>query len=76
MTSCVDHVTEYRAAFDMFDRDGSGTITTEEMMSAMKSFGQNPTRRETEALIQEVDSNCANTLTHITHKCCAAHPTS
>ncbi len=30
----------------MFDKNGDGEITTEEMVTAMRGFGHNPTREE------------------------------
>ena len=39
----------------MFDKDGSGTITTEELGMVMRSLAQNPTDQELRDMINEVD---------------------
>jgi len=52
--SLLSH-TEYRTAFDMFDKDGDGTITTKELGTVMRSLGQNPTEQELIDMVNEVD---------------------
>ena len=47
--------TEYREAFKIFDRDGSGTITSRELAIAMRSLGQNPSEDQLEKMMTEVD---------------------
>lgn len=47
--------TELREAFSLFDKDGSGTISNEELEVVMKSLGQNPTEDELQEMIREVD---------------------
>ena len=37
---------EYSEAFKLFDKDGSGTITCDELGTVMRSLGQNPTDKE------------------------------
>lgn len=46
---------ELREAFSLFDKDGSGTISNDELEVVMKSLGQNPTQSELAQMIQEVD---------------------
>lgn len=48
---------ECRAAFRLFDKDGDGTITTEELGIIMKSLGQNPTDIQLKNIIDEVDAD-------------------
>jgi Ca2+-binding EF-hand superfamily protein len=48
---------EYKQAFSVFDKDGSGSITTVELESVMKSLGQDPTKEELDAMIREVDAD-------------------
>ena len=39
-------ILEYKEAFSLFDRDGDGTITTNELGTVMRALGQNPTEAE------------------------------
>ncbi|PVD26764.1 hypothetical protein C0Q70_14442 [Pomacea canaliculata] len=50
-------VTEMKEAFDLFDKDGSGTITTKELGEAMCTLGQKPTDKELKDMIRELDSD-------------------
>ena len=52
---------EYKEAFNLFDRDGSGTITSKELSIAMRSLGQNPSEDELESIMKEVDIDGRNT---------------
>lgn len=49
--------TEYREAFDLFDKDGDGSITTSELGVVMRSLGQEPTVKELENMIKEIDED-------------------
>ena len=48
---------EFKAAFDMFDTDGGGDISTKELGQVMRMLGQNPSREELDAIIEEVDED-------------------
>nr|XP_022330789.1 calmodulin-like [Crassostrea virginica] len=48
---------EYREAFNLFDKDGDGSITTSELGVVMRSLGQEPTVRELENMIKEIDED-------------------
>ncbi|KAJ8309333.1 hypothetical protein KUTeg_014207 [Tegillarca granosa] len=41
----------------MFDKDGSGSISAEELGHIMKALGQNPSRQELDEAIASVDSD-------------------
>eukprot|EP01006_Ploeotia_vitrea_P008089 TRINITY_DN19081_c0_g1_i1.p1 TRINITY_DN19081_c0_g1~~TRINITY_DN19081_c0_g1_i1.p1 ORF type:complete len:174 (+),score=22.79 TRINITY_DN19081_c0_g1_i1:31-552(+) len=48
-------IQEFREVFHLFDKDGSDTIDTGELATAMRSLGMTPTDEEVEAMINEVD---------------------
>ena len=54
LTNCAV-VAEIREAFQLFDKDGSGTISTRELGMAMRSLGQNPNEQELMEMINQVD---------------------
>ncbi len=65
-TSCIQlfilsfflsQIKEFKAAFDMFDTDGGGDISTKELGTVMRMLGQNPSREELDAIIVEVDED-------------------
>ena len=41
----------------MFDSDGGGDISTKELGQVMRMLGQNPSREELDAIIEEVDED-------------------
>ena len=47
--------TDIKEAFLVFDKDGDGTVSTEELGEVMRSMGQNPTEKELLDMIAEVD---------------------
>merc|ERR1711874_769510 len=48
---------EFKEAFDEFDKDGSGAISTDELLHVLRAMGQNPTEDELLNLVLEVDSD-------------------
>ena len=46
----------------MFDQDGDGTITLNELRTVMQSLGQNPIDQELEDMINEVDNDGNNEI--------------
>ena len=56
-TKDVDFEAEMKSAFKVFDHDGSGTISLDELRRVMKSFGEILTEDELDAMIKEVDKN-------------------
>jgi len=58
----VDHISkeqiaEFKEAFTLFDKDGDGTIVTNELGTVMRSLGQNPTESVLQNMLNEVDSD-------------------
>ncbi|KAF4967882.1 hypothetical protein F66182_17900, partial [Fusarium sp. NRRL 66182] len=53
----TDEEAELRAAFEVFDRDGSCTISADEMRHVMKSIGDELTDAEIEEMIKEADTD-------------------
>ena len=50
-----DKITEFKEAFEIFDKDKDGFITIKELGEIMKNLGQNPTDAELQDMINEVD---------------------
>ncbi|WOL19637.1 calmodulin-1-like [Canna indica] len=57
-----DQITEFQEAFCLFDKDGDGCITLDELATVIKSLGQNPTEEELQEMIQEVDADGSGTI--------------
>lgn len=53
---------ELQEAFNEFDKDGSGTITTKELLPVLRSIGQNPSEDEILSLVIEYDVNGDGTI--------------
>lgn len=73
-TKGVDFEQEMRSAFRVFDVDGSGTISPEEIYKLMASLGENLSEDEIKSMVKEVDKNgdgsidCMATLPQILYK--------
>lgn len=52
-----EQIAEFQAAFDMFDEDGGGDISTKELGRVMTLLGWNPTRSELDEIIRHVDTD-------------------
>ncbi|KAF7217075.1 transcript variant X2 [Nothobranchius furzeri] len=52
-----DEVEEIREAFKVFDRDGNGFISKQELGMAMRSLGYMPNEVELEVIIQRLDTD-------------------
>ena len=66
-SSIVDNLTdeqiiEFREAFQAFDKDGNGSITTKELGTVMRSLGQNLSEGEIKEVIDEVDEDKNGTI--------------
>ncbi|KAL3874262.1 hypothetical protein ACJMK2_037302 [Sinanodonta woodiana] len=57
-----EQISEFKEAFNLFEKDNDGTITTDELGAVMRSLGQNPTEDELGDMILEVDTNGNSTI--------------
>ncbi|KAJ3674734.1 hypothetical protein LUZ60_005350 [Juncus effusus] len=57
-----DQISEFQEAFSLFDKDGDGCITFDELATVIKSFGQNPSKEELHEMISDVDSDQNGTI--------------
>jgi len=57
-----DEVADLREAFSMYDVDGGGSISIDELRGVMKSLGHNPSDEDLGRMIQSVDDNGNNEI--------------
>ncbi len=50
-------IEEYREAFNLFDKDGSGAISEVEFYKVLKNLGQNVTKEEVGAIVRDLDQD-------------------
>lgn len=50
-----EELEEYKAAFAMFDKDGSGTISAKEFTKVLKNLGQKVTKEEAANIMKDID---------------------
>ena len=50
-----EHTAELQEAFNLFDKDGDGTITTQELSTVLRALGQDPSKDEVKDIVNEVD---------------------
>mmetsp|Transcript_60896 Transcript_60896/g.122057 ORF Transcript_60896/g.122057 Transcript_60896/m.122057 type:complete len:154 (-) Transcript_60896:241-702(-) len=55
-------VTEFKEAFDLFDSDGNGTISTKDLQTLMRALGQTPSDTEYADMIAMVDADGNGTI--------------
>ncbi|KAL2167127.1 hypothetical protein VTG60DRAFT_1681 [Thermothelomyces hinnuleus] len=52
-----DQIAQYKQVFEIFDKDGTGDITADELGQVMRELGLNPSEAELRDLVSEVDIN-------------------
>ena len=45
------------AVFRIFDKDGDGNVSTDELGKVMRELGQNPSEDELQEMIEEIDKD-------------------
>lgn len=53
---------EYKEAFEMFDKDGSGTISVSEIRKILRNFGNQVTESEVKDMIKDIDADGSGEL--------------
>nr|CAD1822492.1 unnamed protein product [Ananas comosus var. bracteatus] len=57
-----EQISVFQEAFLLFDRDGDGCITKEELDTVIRNLGQEATEEELQDMIREVDGNGNGTI--------------
>ncbi|PIA45098.1 hypothetical protein AQUCO_01700557v1 [Aquilegia coerulea] len=57
-----EQIIEFEEAFHLFDKDGDGCITIDELATVIRSLDQNPTEEELLDMINEVDVDGNGTI--------------
>ena len=47
-----EQIADFKAAFSMFDKDGSGDVSTEELGAVLKELGQEVSKSQLEIMIK------------------------
>lgn len=55
-------IEEFKECFQMFDKDGDGTIDTKELGAVMRSLGQNPDGDEIEEMVDDADEDGSGSI--------------
>ncbi|CCK71480.1 uncharacterized protein KNAG_0H00640 [Huiozyma naganishii CBS 8797] len=58
----AEQIQEFRDAFDLFDKDKSGSISASELTTVMKSLGLTPSEDEVRDLMNEIDQDGNNEI--------------
>ena len=57
-----EEVAQLKQAFALFDLDGNGYITNDELGTVLRKMGQEPTDEEVDAMIAEIDEDGDGTI--------------
>lgn len=57
-----DDIAEFKEAFSLFDRDGDGRVTTQDVGTVMRALGLNPTEAEMKEMLAAADVNQHGTV--------------
>jgi hypothetical protein len=70
-TICGDHrhalarweVSRARHAFELWDKDGNGTLEAADLLEVLQDMGRDPTEEELNKMLAEMDPDCSGTVT-------------
>ncbi|CAA7399175.1 unnamed protein product [Spirodela intermedia] len=57
-----EQISEFQEAFCLFDKDGDGAITLEELATVIRSLGPTPTEEELLDMVEEADVDSSGTV--------------
>ncbi|GBG86742.1 hypothetical protein CBR_g41807 [Chara braunii] len=57
-----DQISEVKEAFNAFDKDGDGRITTKELGRVLRQIGYSPTDHELQDMINDLDADANGTV--------------
>lgn len=57
-----EQIAEFRDTFQMFDKDGDGTINTNELGAVLRSLGQSPDEEDLQDMIDDADEDESGTI--------------
>ncbi|GAX73998.1 hypothetical protein CEUSTIGMA_g1448.t1 [Chlamydomonas eustigma] len=57
-----EQLAEFKEFFSLFDKQGNGYITIDELGPAMRSLGQNPSQQELNEMVLEIDADGTGTV--------------
>ncbi len=57
-----EQIEEFKESFCLFDKEGIGSIATDDFGTVMRMIGQNPTEAELQDMIDEVDQEGSGTI--------------
>lgn len=52
-----EKIAEFKCAFELFDKDGSGQISAEELATVLKNLNQKPSASDLKEMIDEIDTD-------------------
>ena len=57
-----DQLQEFKDTFNLFDKDGSGSINTKDLGTVLRALGQKPAETEVQELVQRIDPSNRGTF--------------
>ena len=57
-----EQLQEFKDNFNLFDKDGNGTISTKDLGTVLRALGQKPTEPEVQEMVQQIDPSDLGTI--------------